>query len=598
MDPLRVQKTQLHHQIGIFRYSQMLNQCGVTGPARQIRAIGRFIELYLGPATELPLASNRHQLGDWALRGLGQIATDPGGREPCTLSTLAVRALPVVVWDPYPDFAELLNFSCGNDAYSLASRRLRSRSFAVEENALWALVAEFLPRYLPRALKSFDCSRGQDNETFWLARVFFRFALKTLVTDRANLHQLETLAEPALPTRAPWEEEEDRRLITNVAKAVESIPPRLREAVDLYFGFRGEPQTFRQIAANLECSEHLARAAVVQGLASVASRLGAGGVLDERELELARLMFVEGMSSGMAAERMGIPKRQARTLTASIGAKMRRGLRARTSTPRLHTVQTKGEIMQWLTNDEPSVSNDELVAALMDLREPPVTENDPPIVRLAGHRVPLARIHAILGDEDIAQRLQERGIDLGWAFDPNVRADLEATEWDQALEQLSNRIWRVVEFLYHLCLQGIQEQARPTPEMAREELLQRLHRVLCGLARTLEGTMSRAIRRSESPILRLNWTNDDVLCHWEQEESGAKGFSLRQIVVSRTEELGDVPPTVADVLPDVMMDALREGSIQIPAFRRTEDASPDGARLTWIKPILEDRLEAKRSLPG
>src|SRR5713226_7162173 len=165
MDQLRVERSLLHRRFGIFRYSQALQEHGIVSPAQQIVLIGRFVEAGLGKLRVVPQLSDDESLCSWMRDKLAELL--PALRvdeiaEP--LSSVAIRTMPLIAWNMYRDFAELLNFRCGATAYARSAAKLRTRGFDVRLLDLYGVAEQFLMVRLPRAVQSFDPSRGRGRE--------------------------------------------------------------------------------------------------------------------------------------------------------------------------------------------------------------------------------------------------------------------------------------------------------------------------------------------------------------------------------------------------------------------------------------------------
>lgn len=335
---LREQRTALHHRLGIFGYCLALQSVGVTLPSEQMVLVARFVERVLGQMTEFPDLADDQAFRQWMavmVQGaLPQIRPPDWTAEP--LQTLFSRAGQIIDWDPYREFAEILSVACGPTAYESALRRLARQGFPPWQLDLLGLAENFVQSRLPQALQTFDLQRGAGKEAAWLERVFYRFALRLLLSDRTHRHHLhlveavEAFPDSTTPETLLLRREENLHL-TQLQVELDRLPSREQTAVRLYFGFSpGRERTLSEIAGELGCSEYLARTAVVRGLAMLTARLNAPGPFTPNEFELLKLLFLEGLELGPAAERLSLHLNDARKMAAEVGRKLRRVLRART----------------------------------------------------------------------------------------------------------------------------------------------------------------------------------------------------------------------------------------------------------------------------
>ena len=259
----------------------------------------------------------------------------------CSLQNLFEESASLVGWNPYVEFAELLHVECGPKAYNDARFRLASRGFDSREFDLMGLPDAFVQVRLPQAVRTFKPRLGVGKETAWLSQVFYRFALKAILKDpfERSVLDLATIAKSNEPTpEQALESNALAKLSSQVGEQLETLPVKEQTALRLYFGLAAEPneawepeRSFREIAAHLGCTEYLAREAVVDGLAEIAARLSMKGPFSKREQELMRYVFIERMDLQEAAQHMSMNLNDARHVLGSIGKKLRRGLRGRTT---------------------------------------------------------------------------------------------------------------------------------------------------------------------------------------------------------------------------------------------------------------------------
>jgi RNA polymerase sigma factor (sigma-70 family) len=366
----RLERTFLHRSFGIFRYSEELERGGISAPSAQIVAIGRFVQTVLGQRTDLPSPGEGYRAEEWMRGAIAEALPDLRRSAPLEpLEYVTLRARPVVAWNVYSDFAELLNLRSGPAAYASAAARLRRHNFVLGLAELSDLTREFLLGRLPRAVRAFDPRRGAGHEVAWLASVFYRFALQTILADRVDRSNVGALCGGG-PTHAASEtpesvmaEEEKERALLALPAAMDRLTPQSRSALELYFGFRGSPSTIEEVGRALGVSAYQARSGVVRGMAELAVSLGVKGLLEPRELDLAELTCVQGLSLEAAARRLQLTPHEARKLQKQFSGKLRSALRLRTPRAGLRSrvrEQDKEEPMKTRT----ALKRDEIIARL------------------------------------------------------------------------------------------------------------------------------------------------------------------------------------------------------------------------------------------
>jgi RNA polymerase sigma factor (sigma-70 family) len=599
MDARRVERTLLHKQFEIFRYSSALEKQGVVSPSEQIVAIGRFIEEGLGKATQLPRLSDREALDHWMALGITEVTTRwrkaHSVLEP--LELLALRAGFFVAWNPYRDLSELLNARCGSQAYPLAAARLRARGFEVRLPDLLALTEPFLRFYLPRAVRSFDPRRSAGREVTWLATVFYRFALGQCISDQKNRHHLEVLRATGTTVTTlenVLEERAKEEMLAVLPVALEQLPAQEQLALTLYFGFSGREYTLSEVAGELGVSEYLARTAIARSIARLAASLGVQGPLDEQESALLRLLFVTGMDLKSAAKELQIDLKQAHHLTARILHKFRQGLRSRTTLPSQRLTRPR--------KDHPMdntlvLSDEDIIAELKHLSQPPslrTTSTGELLANIASNWVPVARIRKLIERSALLQMLQELHIPLDWLAIPDTtleRADVpdDAPEWAQALQELGQRSWVTAEALYHQCCDEAEHEHCLFVDEEADQTIERVHRTLAGVAQAIEMELPLALRRQGTARFRILWQEDEqVLGGWEGVSHGRR-MDVRALAEESAELLGELPPQAVQVFVRVFIREIFAGDTTPPGFRRVAESTAKTVWLEWLAPQVTGR---------
>ncbi|HYS04017.1 MAG TPA: sigma factor-like helix-turn-helix DNA-binding protein [Candidatus Dormibacteraeota bacterium] len=603
MEGTRVERTLLHRAFGVFRYSEELDKNGVSSPSEQITAIGLFIEKVLAHARSLPPLTDERRVTEWMQSAIASFVANSRVTpiKPETLQSLLLRTTPLVVWDPYEDFAELLNIKCGVTAYSLAAQHLRRRGFTVDLSALHGLADHFLNARLPAAVRSFDPVRGFGHEVGWLSRVFYRFALNVIVSDEINRNHIEALGLER-PVRATPEDalvdSSRAELLESLPEAIESLDPGPRQALELYFGVGQREHTLGEVARSLHVSEFRARGLVIRALQELTVGLGVQGLLESTEYELLRLAFGEGVPVGAAANKLGISQKEARGLMRRIGSKFEQSLRPRTVVPphvRQGTDPLEVDMVKNLRPDSISI-----LESIKRLRDEPVLRRDPLTrrlhVELPSGRVPLSRVRAIVTDPDVYPILEAEGVSLDWVAIPeDERADLpeDAPEIDQAVQELSSRAWVIAEALYHHWQEAADEQHIDLLNERKEHTVERIRRSLAGATHIIESQLPRALRRNGMAIFEID--SERGLGKWEGDPAGVS-FDIRILVADRAVALGEIQSDHAELLGAVFLEELVAEGVTFPGFHPEEHSTPKTIRLRWISPTLEAELsEATRS---
>ncbi len=603
MDQLRVERTLLHKGFGIFRYSQELAEHGIVSPAQQIVAIGHFIEEGLGKLTVLPQLHDEEALCSWMKEKLTEVlpvllhvheVLEP-------LSSVAIRTMPLVAWNTYREFAELLNFRCGAAAYARSAARLRARGFDVHLADLSGLAQQFLLVRLPRAVQSFSPVRGEGHEEAWLASVFYRFALGELLSDRTNKHQLEEFDNDLAIQETPQiilERESEHETLSELPRAMEQLSPRDRLAIELYFGFRGEEHALSEIAAALGASEYLARASIVNGLSKLAVLLNVHGGLDEREFALLKLTTGEGVALGSAATQLGMSLKDARELNSRILRTFRRGLRIRTSSstrasrPLSERKVGEGDLTTEITID--AISDNDILKTLRDLQQVPSLKVGPGgeiRARLGENFVPLARVREVAGRPEILESLQKLQVPLDWLAIPDPtaeRADLldDVFEWTDALQEVSRRSSVVAELLYERCKdEAVRGAVAFFPE-ERIHAIERISRMLAGVSQTIESELPRELRHAGVARFRIEKDKDGRARGFWEENARKEHLDVGAVVEEQAQLLGEIPEDLSKILAKLLIEELFGGQASLPGFQLVRESTASAVWLEWHPPSV------------
>ena len=242
------------------------------------------------------------------------------------------------------------------------------------------------------------------------------------------------------------------------------------------------------------------------------------------------------------------------------------------------------------------LSTQKVVAGLMATKSTPNIHTDPSgifCVDIAGEQWTLPEVREIAATPDVREQLEAAGVHLGWlaTSDPTLdRADLTAEEVGLIveLEELGRRSWQVAQALYHRAMDLIDAQGLPRPDEPIDQSVERIHRVLIGVSRTLEGTLPRGLRQSETARLRIDWVDQKQgYANWVGNRD-TRPIDIGYIVESRALEVSSLHESLGSVLPELFVNGLRSGDVALPAFRRSEESTEETVRLRWLEPVLSD----------
>lgn len=595
MDPRRVERTLLHRRIGLFGYSREFVKHGILSPYVQIVFIGRIIRDQMENAQQLPSLIDNAEIEKWLGNAVEKQVIRQSNKEPKwePLDHLALVTARVVAWNPYRDFAELLNVYCGPKAYQNAAHKLSRHGYEVSIDALSELAQPFLTLSLGQAVRSFDPQIGLGRESEWLTTVFYRFALKHVISDRQNRQDLDELHLARVETPSPAEEleaEERESALSILPEVMGQLPEGDRRALELYFGFHGRDRTLSEVAHELGTSPYLVRAKIVHSLGSLASKLGIQRDFDDKEYCLVQMLFGEGMDVTVAAKRLRISERETRDILERVNEKFTEGLRSRTKKPWKYFTPREAKEEMVMSNTA-IMSDEEIVMGLKNLSGTP--ELRPTRrglqARLSKNWVRVERVReAVLrrrGSKEFISSLEEQGVDLGWLItpDPSIeRADLPGDyyEWAEELQQIAERSWIVAEALYIRSLDEAAQRQVFLPEESKEETVERVYRALAGVSQAIEAELPRKLRRTGKCYFRMDRTEDkDAVGRWESD-SEDQSFEMKSEIQYRAGLLGELPDEFAEILSEVLLQGIFEEGITLPSFRRVDQSA---SRTVWLE---------------
>jgi hypothetical protein len=611
----------LFRRTGVFMWFDCLRQTtNVGAPARAIYAISDC--LADSPPAGLPATASADALRAWI------VATLQARRARYESVPLSTRVddwqdSSMTWWDPREQLAELIAVECGPSMLRNTRRQFRQRGIGVEYPELHDLAALFANEHLREALISFDPSRGEGKESAWVSTVFFRYALRRVIAARRNQASFDLVfdvADSSMSAEEAAERHTRERMLEGLPGAIAALARPQRHAVALYFGLAKGEHTIEQVARALGTNAYFARAAIASGLGSIAARLGATGLFDHTELRLARQLFVEGADLDSMASSLGFDSAEVRRRVRSLGTKLRKSLRPRTTavTPPL---PPKEEVM--LAYDTQTLDLDAVAACLERpgaARIQRVNGVRTLSVRTNGAWHDVASTHSVrqaLEDRlDLYERLSSRFSETD-AEDPLAvvfslseaevsRQDLaeDAVLWDALIAESSSGALANAEALFLLWREAAAVgDTRLTAEDVADAAA-RIRSALSTVTSALEEQMPWNVRTAARGMLGIYREADgeDVLVRWydangvEQRE-----FSVLDLLRHRFDLVGKFNHEALDLLTATAAESLMDGSIVLPGFTPAAAGVEGRAtlregdrieiRLAWQSPELESQLQ-------
>lgn len=594
MTSVAEQAKRLHKQFGVFRYSEQLLRHGLSAPSEQIATILWFARSVLSEVQPQPTSEEGTAFYTWmdsmlaaALTRLAHEGGTDGVLRGASLSTEFA-----LEWGIDQDFAELLNFRCGADAYNQAALRLRSRGFHVQWTEIYDLAEPFVLGQLPRAVRSFSPLRGRGKEKAWLTSVFYRYALQAILSDRTNRRSLELLDRIPSEAASPdvvMERVEEASALSAVPAALAKMPPAERRAIELYFGLAGREQTLAEVGRELGVSEYLARTAVVNGLARLSALLGLRGPLSRDEFYLLQYTFVEGMDLPQAAARMKLSVREARRLGASVGSRFRKGLRARTV---LYTTG-RGPEKEKAAMPIPQMEMDakQLKAWLNGLIENPPLRRDSDSgkveAQLGGSWWRLADLRKTVIREDLVPWMEKAKLPVGWLFVPEPLPEQsappeESLPWLHDLQPIRLMSWDTARLLWIFCMEHSFESETLFQSEEEPDPVVLIHETLASLSSAIKSRLPLEMEHNEHPVFRVDrQENGDALGAWVGAPEGIP-LNLGRVLVRRAKSRDVLQEAAIEILATVFRKDFFESAITLPGFQRDPKSTQSNVFLELI----------------
>jgi hypothetical protein len=594
VDRVRELRTKAYERFGVYRARQYLLKRNVTLPTDQIVSIGHFLESGLGRVDETWFERNRPTEFTSQLTELFEMTLadfDPSNHlRP--LKALAASVEPYVAWNVFRDFAELLHMAEA-DTYDRVGRRLRD-PFSVGPAEIDLLRSDFMRKTLPSAVRAFDLVRGHGSEGAWLETVFYRFALKVLLADRAAEKQLKEMQRQRVEETLEecLDSQTEAHLLAVLPQALQFLPAAERRAIELYFGISGgREHTVAEVATKLGCSLYHAKATVVIGLARLAGQLGIHGQLEDEEFRFIRFFLVEGYDLESAARQLGWSAAQAYRVLRDVRIKFARVLRARTVSARATRTTDPYEEKGKQMSEAYFSGEDEqfILETVANLRTPPTIhkggedDTDDDQVLLNDQWLPLGRVReTLLNNENMMEQLFNQGVPLEWLEYPQGRVGLTELPPDQAqvddtLHELAQRTFNIAQSL----AVRVYGQAVALPPA---ELTEGILRTLGGVAQSIRSVMPRPLRRKGEAILVIedSWQGPEGYWAWE---TNRERLNLRALFVNEGQLVGNLNDTVSANLAIQVWEDLVQGENVLPGFS-VYDHESGTVRLLWQRAVI------------
>jgi hypothetical protein len=598
---------QCYRDAGIFFCADYLRDKGIKSPGRVAVLVGQCLRM--SASGEIPLRAAKQTSEAYVATCLDWTFAHQDAVIEGRFDRFAECVNREVQWDAYTEFAELLNVESGPQAYEAARRRFMARGLTASIDLLRDVAVGFVDTALPNAVRSFDLVRGEGREAAWLTAVFLHYAMPRLLAQRSVDLNLETLADLRRPDIV-FEETEREELSNHIRDALTSLDESLALPMRMYFGFDNPSRSVRQVARRLGTSEYRTRLRIVRGLAAIAARLNAPGVLDTRELGVAREMFLVGSPVESAAKRLGLRPAQVKASLASLEAKLAVGL-AESKTASVNRAD-EGVVMTVAKGGLGVPVDVQHAVQHQTVPQPDWATIVKEIVRFHGrverqvgdgsvYRVRVGDMEfnvpefivAINTHTELRDLLEASDVDLGWLITPPPSRDrknrsVDFEEWNAAIEELSSRAWTTAESLYERWT----ETLKASEIRLLDDRIQSVDRVLGVLSTVVSGLeeqLPRAVRRGGRGILVVK-RGERVMCTWEG--SSAEMIDVEALARFAVEVAGGFTHERGELLAQTVTDGLATGDLAIPGFRLLEHLS-DGVRFEWESQMI--RLPATTS---
>ncbi len=612
MNTDRFENTQRFRELGTFWCSEVLEKHEVIHPTDQAVAICRFIVEDIPSAEFRDKVPAPEEVQDWAKSCFSRIAGDQEKLrfDLSAWRKLAAISVSIVAWDPLQHLANLIVVKRGELAFKNAEARLRSRGFTVDDARFLDLTERFSGSAIRRSIRGFDPSLGSGHEEQWLRQVFYRWALKDLITARNQEEQYriwEDLRNVPVP-----DADMERGCLTEVADRLAGAFERLSDpqklAISLYFGLTGKEYRLKDIGKSLDLSEYKTRTLIVQGLGALASHLGVSGSLNESEFKCIDLLHNEGRDVQAVARQMKCSESDVRNMLKGIDNKFRRALRPRTQKPvmkrKLESDEMSGtEFVSGAFAMTPSDlyrELDESIAATEESVEVIREKNGALKVHLGGQTFSGSFLRRVMTEHPgYIDALSAKGLSVADIMldvnDPTsndvvVRADLwpEDRTIAELLDASTRKHWITSERIYEECREAKQSVESTLLTEDKSLAIERIFRVLSGVSQSIELERLDSEDDEDQPYLWIEKTSDgNILATWKGNGE-YDNFDLAQLIANEADLVGEVDKMGQTFVVNALTRGLLDGDYDLPEFEQTGDATSSHTALRWVPTTLGD----------
>jgi hypothetical protein len=172
-------RTQVYRSLGTLRSAEVLRSEGVETATEQMYLLVRFVVEVLGRLSDAKWSHAPRSPEAWLSKKLSE-SLRSWRHAPSQLHdwhTLFANSQRVLDWDPYREFADLLEMRHSENVFRRTAREVSRTPNGPSIGFIVAVAEEFRESRLPAAVRGFDPERGKGHEEAWLATVFRWFLL-------------------------------------------------------------------------------------------------------------------------------------------------------------------------------------------------------------------------------------------------------------------------------------------------------------------------------------------------------------------------------------------------------------------------------------
>lgn len=632
------ERTQAFRRLGILELAEILKREDVETASNQMEVVCLFLTSDAKAASAPP-----PDVRVWAELGLRAAARDwretsdaPGWAHLLEESTTAV------VWDPFLEFSNLLSATHGGMAFRRTADRLRRKGVHVSWDTLVDLRDDFTMFHLPRAVRSFNPRKGSGHETSWLATVFYRYAVRSMSSQRVQEEQLRFLhlfvQSPETPEDVAIRVEREG-IRVSLSNAMEELPNPHKTALRMYFGFDDREATLREIGSATGLTRFKARSLVVAALARLMLETGASERLRADQRAFARKCFVEGMSPADAAREIGakVPEMK-QGLSKFFDAALRQRTSKALEDPKRETDPLKMDFRHsGFSNHESSASTDSMeridrAVSLLSRVPELLPERGVLKVVLDDDKIDIADVREAVCEKTL-EVLAERGIGIDWLLSgpaPELPLDIDLKVLEELRSIQAGRTATAEELLDACEARLLRPGSDARTGEERDVLVRKISLALIGTAQDIDRRLPVEGLRDGSALLRVRSPGSgrgneagrsmnsaegeavflggpDAMEWWESEVAVAfwdylgpqRAFELAPLVAYQAETCGELSTDMSRVLAGEVVRRLLTGEIVLNGldFVRVDGGEAWYER-TWKFPLRPPEAQRPLKEPG